>query len=217
MTSSSQKRISFLHFNNKNKHILKLLQLRWGEECQVILHYLHTLHHQFWGKQSIITSNKFLELLTSQIIVFENKTFNENNLMTTIMIKVLWYIYYSNHIHTNEWISFLKRHVDFHWYSVPFILKVHPHQGVHWPINVNPTNTIYFLNLMVKNGNPTYLCLIIKWCWFHIFCHQHIHTCCQWFVWHHVIDEVFPNVPHLHTMLNSFLLHFFSNQYFYLF
>jgi len=91
--TSSQKRISFLHFNNKNKHILKLLQLRWGEECQVILHYLCTLHHQFWGKQSIITSNKFLELLTSQIIVFENKTCNENNLMTIIMVKVLWYIY----------------------------------------------------------------------------------------------------------------------------
>jgi hypothetical protein len=97
-----------------------------------------------------------------QIIIFENKTFNENNLITTIMVKVLWYIYNSNHIHTNEWISFLKRHVDFHWYSVPFILKVHPHQVVHWPIQANPTNTIHFLNLMVKNGNPTHLCVIIK-------------------------------------------------------
>jgi hypothetical protein len=107
-------------------------------------------------------SNKFLELLTSQIIVFENKTFNENNLITTIMVKVLWYIYNSNHIHTNEWISLLKRHVNFHWYSVPFILKVHPYQGVSWPIKANPTYTIYFLNLMVKNGNPTYICVINK-------------------------------------------------------
>ncbi len=75
------------------------------------------------------------------------------------MVKVLWYIYNSNHIHTNEWISFLKRHVDFHWYSVPFIFKVHPHQRIRWPIKANH---IYFLNLMVKNRNPTYVCVIIK-------------------------------------------------------
>jgi hypothetical protein len=46
MASPSQKRISFLHFNNKNTNILKFLQLRCGKKCQVILHYLRMLHHQ---------------------------------------------------------------------------------------------------------------------------------------------------------------------------
>jgi hypothetical protein len=45
--------IWFFHFFTsaiKIKNFLKFLQLRWEKKCQIILHYLGTLHHQALGQ-----------------------------------------------------------------------------------------------------------------------------------------------------------------------
>ncbi len=42
---------TYIYFGNRNKNILKFLELRWGKKCQVVLHYLSTSHHQGLGQE----------------------------------------------------------------------------------------------------------------------------------------------------------------------
>jgi hypothetical protein len=81
---------TYIYFGNRNKNILKFLELRWEKKCQVVLHYLSTSHHQ--GSEQELNSNvkqiSRMNFSHYKVTNFEKKlAFIENNLIIARMVR----------------------------------------------------------------------------------------------------------------------------------
>ncbi len=81
----------FFHFVIINKEFLKFVQLMWEKKCQVILHYLGTLHHQALGQavnSNVIQISRTFGIASS--CFWEKSGFID--IIIARMVKVLQYI-----------------------------------------------------------------------------------------------------------------------------